>query len=382
MGAFEKKVVPIVGAMGYSIVPYAESQMRIEMFVGVNPPPKSRLADYFASTRGESPKSAIETQNIPWDVSNLLAVDYSNLKSLADATVALFPEFETQYGMGQDVMAGMLGFDAEAGFDKLIAGTVLVSFERIDILTNAIETYMEAADKASEYQEAYPEPGYEESVEAVPEGGPYEEGGSDLEGGPVSNEEIPSSDEQPSLDSAGEESLEPVEEGPPQNPLAHLPFTAAFQIPLEINRDALRSLLDPYMGETTTTRSVYGVEITTSQDGRVAYAFDGDWFYLSGARTVRLAEYMLAAAHGRKETLGSIDSWSRFTTQSRGRLLAFGHQKVDPFYSILKGFILLLGSEFRPLAVELGKLRDYHSVITAVPDGFLITGEIVQGDQR
>ena len=91
---------------------------------------------------------------------------------------------------------------------------------------------------------------------------------------------------------------------------------------------------------------------------------------------------MLDAAHGRKATLGTLDSWSRFTLSSRGRLLGFGHQKLDWVYSLTKGFLLLLGAEYRPLAVEIGKLRDYHSVITAVPDGFLLVGEVLQGDGR
>lgn len=93
-------------------------------------------------------------------------------------------------------------------------------------------------------------------------------------------------------------------------------------------------------------------------------------------------KHMLEAAHGRKQTLASIDSFARFQLQSKGRLLAFGHQKVDAFYSIVKGFVLFLGVEFRPLAQELGKLRDYHSVVTLVPDGINLSGEIVQGDDR
>ena len=148
------------------------------------------------------------------------------------------------------------------------------------------------------------------------------------------------------------------------------------------NRQAAENLLAPYMGDDVATESLYGVEIKKNQEGNLAYAVDGDWMYVSGGRTDRLMKHMLEAAHGRKKTLSSIDSWTRFTVGTKGRLIGFGHQKVDAIYSLVKGVLLLLGSEFRPAAVEVGRLRDYHSIMTAVPDGFMFTGEIVQGDGR
>jgi len=38
-----------------------------------------------------------------------------------------------------------------------------------------------------------------------------------------------------------------------------------------------------------------------------------------------------------------------------------------------------MGSDFRPLATEIGKLRDYHSMGTIVPDGIMLVGEVAQG---
>ena len=160
-----------------------------------------------------------------------------------------------------------------------------------------------------------------------------------------------------------------------------MPVTLAAQIPLETNRSAVMELLEPYLGDPS-SKTLYGVEVTTSADRVFSYAVDGDWFYLSGGRTDRLMRHMLEAAHGRKETLGTIDSFSRFVMSGRGRLIGFGHQKVDPIYSMVKGFLLFLGSDFRPLATELGKLRDYHSLGTVVPDGLLMVGEVAQGDGR
>lgn len=340
MGAVEKKLASLVGPVGYSVVPFEESQFKVEVFSGVNPPPGSELEAFMESARGHNAATSISTANIPWDASNTFAVDYGHTKALVDAMVELFPEAAEQYEMSQDVFAGMLGIDAEAGFNELFSGAAIVSFERIDILANAFESYLE---KSKAMRRAYPK------AEDQELGGPPAEG----------------------------QETEPV-----KSPLSFVPATFAVQVPIEVNRKAILDLLEPQMGAETSKESLFGVDIVTDASGTISYAVDGEWLYLSGGRTDRLMRRMLEASHGRKESLGSLDSWSRFTVGSKGKLLAFGHQKVDAVYSIVKGFILLLGADFRPLAVELGKLRDYHSVVTVRPDGIVIVGEIVQGDGR
>ena len=324
MGEVEQKIASLVGPAGYSVLPSAESQFRLEVFLGVNAPPDSQLAKFMADSDGYSPEQSVDTSNIPWDVSNVFSVDYGNSKALLDSLLALFPEAESQFDMGEDVMLGMLGLDAEAGTDRLVEGSALVNFERVDIFTVGFES-------------------------ALAEFESYD----------------PDSEEEPKK----------------TNPLSFMPVTLAAQIPLETNRSAVMELLEPYLGDPS-SKTLYGVEVTTSADRVFSYAVDGDWFYLSGGRTDRLMRHMLEAAHGRKETLGTIDSFSRFVMSGRGRLIGFGHQKVDPIYSMVKGFLLFLGSDFRPLATELGKLRDYHSLGTVVPDGLLMVGEVAQGDGR
>ena len=333
-----QKLLSLVGPMGYSVVPYTEGQFRVEVFLGVTAPKGSQLQAFLNSGNDQS-VAPIAVANIPWDVSNVFAFDYGASKELLDGVVALFPDFNSQFEMGQDVFLGMLGLDAEAGFDGLLAGPTIVSFERIDVVTNALDAFM---DKSESGYGAEASEGEEEASEGE------------------------------------EEVIAPKK----QNPLGYVPATFAFQIPVAQNRQAAENLLAPYMGDDVATESLYGVEIKKNQEGNLAYAVDGDWMYVSGGRTDRLMKHMLEAAHGRKETLSSIDSWTRFTVGTKGRLIGFGHQKVDAIYSLVKGVLLLLGSEFRPAAVEVGRLRDYHSIMTAVPDGFMFTGEIVQGDGR
>lgn len=322
-----QRLISLVGPIGYSVAAYGEGQYRIEAFVGVDAPEGSELKTFLTSSKSHG-ATPVTVGNIPWDVSNVFALDYGSNKELLDSVLALFPEFSNQIDMGQDVAMGMLGLDAEAGLDRLFTGPVIVSFERIDVITNAIETVM----------------------------------------GVVEDKKFGAGDTE--------------EEGKKENPFGYVPATFAFQVPVANNRGAAERLLAPYMGDDISTEELYGVEIRTSEDGRLAYAIDGDWMYISGGRTDRLMVHMLEAAHGRKETLGSIDSWSRFTVGTRGRLLAFGHQKVDAVYSIVMGLLLFMGSDYRPAAEEVGKLRDYHSVMTAVPDGLMLVGEIVRGDDR
>lgn len=348
----EATLAKLVGPWGYSISPYTQSQVRFDLFMGVNAPAGSKLQQYMKDSALMVGGQA-EVDNIPWDVSNVYGLEYTNVKGLLDAVVALFPEAVDGYSSGQDVFAGMLGLDAEAGFDRLLSGPAIVSFEEIDTLIAGVDSFLYGV----------------------------RQGMTDIT--PPQPEKAPDSDPEMDTQEGSDNKPEVVTEVPKRpGPFTFLPLTFAVNVPSYLNRTAIVNMLQPYMGEEKTTENLYGVDIITSTDGTLSYALDGDWVYLSGGRSERLMKHMLEAAHGRKQTLASIDSFSRFQLQSKGRLLAFGHQKVDAFYSLMKGFVLFLGVEFRPLAQELGKLRDYHSVLTLVPDGVNLSGEIVQGDDR
>lgn len=319
----DPRLVRMIGPMGYSVQSYGESQTRLEAFVGVNPPEDTKLAEFFASTAGKDPELVLNLSNVPWDAANVLALDLTAFKELLDASVDLYPDLNEGYEMGQDVFAGMLGIDAEAGFNKLAEGPVIASFERIDIFLTSIDTYM-----------------------------------------------------------LGRGDDDDDDESPADSALRFFPATVAAKIPSAQNRKALRRLLSGPKDEPTAKKLVYGVEVEQRPEIGLSYAEDGDWLYVSGSNTDRLMRNMLASAKGRKETLSSLQTWTDFQLRLHGRFLAFGHQKVDAVYSIVKGFLLFMGADFRPLAVELGQLRDYHSVMTAVPEGFVMVGEIVKGDGR
>jgi hypothetical protein len=161
-----------------------------------------------------------------------------------------------------------------------------------------------------------------------------------------------------------------------------LPFTVAFQVQDEQARGALLEALSSQLGDHPKITSVYGVDVSGRQDGLLSYALRDDWFYISGGKTQRLLRNLLAAATGHKQSLTSLDSWARFRAGQHGQVLFIAHQKVDALYSAIKAFLLFLGPDFRPLAYELGGLRDCHSAAFAVPDGLLLVGDVLQGDGR
>lgn len=320
-GKLDPQLARMVGPMGYSVQSLGGMQARIEVFVGVRPPEDTSLASFFAATENQDPEMDLNMGNVPWDAANVFALDLTAFKELLDASIALYPEAAREYDTGQDVVAGMLGLDAEAGFNKLLQGPALISFERIDFFLNGVAAFVDKMESESEG-----------------------------EGDPVTSS------------------------------LGVMPVTVAARVPSSHNREALLKMLrgdDP--GAPT---DLYGVEVYERGEGRIQYAQDGEWIYLSGGHTGRLMRNLLAAAKGRKETLSSLPSWTSFQLGRKGRFLGFGHQKLDPIYSIVKGLLLFMGADFRPMATEVGRLRDYHSVMTAVPDGFLMVGEIVYGDGR
>jgi hypothetical protein len=383
----------------------------MEVFMGVNPPKGSDLEALFAETAEAKTEAAMVAGNIPWDVSNAFAMDYQRSKRLFDAVLALSDEAKESMEMVEDVWAGFLGLDAEAGFDRLVDGWVVVSFERLDIFVNALEGFTEAMSTTTEglpaelegtggppsedsavdaeaspeepavapdaNPDAEPVPGESEGVIIIEEVAPASE--PDPELAPEDSDREPAANETDdnNLEPSGEELAPPAAIRPPR-----LPFTVAFQVTDQQARGAMVEALTKQLGEQTETKSVYGVEVLGRQDGLLSYALRDNWFYISGGNTQRLLRNLLAAATGRKPSLTSLDTWAQFRAGQRGEVIAIGHQKVDAFYSIVKGFLLLMGPDFRPMADELGGLRDYHSAVFLVPDGVLCVGDVLQGDKK
>lgn len=405
--AQERRLLKIAGPLGYSLKPSKRSEMRMEAFAGVRPPQGSTLGKLFADSAKARTQSELVASNIPWDASNAFAMDYQRCKALFNAIVALSDEAKESMDLVEDVWAGFLGLDAEAGFDQLVDGWVVVSFERLDIFVNAFEEFAEAMAQPSEIPDSVEDTGgplQEEGDAEVPvEVESTETDAVDEDGEEVVTEttmivtvdepekvEAPAEVEDSTVEDAteGEETLvegdavevELIPAGPAKPP--RFPFTVAFKVGDEQTRSVLLDALAGQLGETPTSGEVYGVEVKGREDGLLSYALRDDWFYVSGGKTQRLLRNLLAAATGNKENLTSLETWSRFKTGQRGQVLAIGHQKVDAFYSVVKGFLLFMGPDFRPLAQELGGLRDSHSAVFLVPDGVLGVGDILQGDGR
>lgn len=407
------KVLSLLGPAGYTLSPYEESQCRMEAFIGVNPPKGSELEKFFQDSKRTDPHAELVADNIPWDVSNAFAVDYRRGKEFVNALLALSPEVKADAEHLEDVWAGFLGLDAAKGFDELIDGWAVLSFERVDMFVGLIEDLAAPATAAPPEvpipdneemggPEGEPDGEYDEQEaprvdsessgfsETQPAGAeqaaePESESESESAGQPgAESAEEPGTEQESEAVYDDEYEMEPEAEATPADPTkpARLPFTVAFRVTDDQARDALVKALEYRLGETSHSKTVHGFEVRGRDDGLLSYALQDSWFYISGGKTQRLLRNLLATASGVKPSLTSMDSWSRFRLGQRGKVLAIGHQKLDGVYSLAKAGLLSLGPDFRPLAYELGKLRDYHSAAFVVPDGFVFVGEILQGDGR
>jgi hypothetical protein len=407
-----RAILKLAGPIGYSVTPMERSQLRTEAFMGLNAPKSSALAQVLADSAQAGTGAPVKgLGNIPWDASNAYAIDYQKAKRLLNAVVALSPEAEESMQMAEDVWAGFLGLDAERGFDHLVEGWALVSFERIDILVNAIEGFFEAWGPKKEYPAQMEEVGGPPSEDApsvveeidlevdVEADGTVEVDVEETvevsESADQSEAVVENQQDEVEVDVDAEENVEvelevdegydpyPYEDVEPRKPsFPRMPFTVAFQVTDPQARGVLQDALQKQLGEESERNELYGVEVASRQDGLLVFAERDDWFYISGGNTQRLLRNLLAAATGRKPGLTSLASWSNFRAGQRGEVVAVGHQKVDGVYSLLKSFLLFMGADFRPLAYELGGLRDYHSAIILVPDGVMAVGEILQGDGK
>ena len=379
----ELRVLELFGPAGYAITPRERSQLSMEMFMGVNAPKGSELEKVMAESAHASTEAAMQAGNIPWDVSNVVAVDYRRAKRLLNALVALSPEAEQSMDTAEDVWAGFLGLDAEAGFDNLVDGWVIVSFERLDIFVNAFEEFFEAiggTDLPSKLEGTGGPPG-----DAIPVTVSEDTTPSEVETSSSAGESTPETEPSPAEQNdpgPGDEPAvtEDVVEPPSAAHTPRIPFTVAFKVTDEVARTALTEALGKQLGEGIRNTSMSGVDVVGREDGLLSYAVRDDWFYISGGKTQRLLRNLLAAATGRKAPLTGLSTWAQFRAGKRGEVLAIGHQKVDALYSMVKGFLLFMGPDFRPLAYELGGLRDYHSAVFLVPDGVLLVSDVLQGD--
>lgn len=123
------------------------------------------------------------------------------------------------------------------------------------------------------------------------------------------------------------------------------------------------------LGANATSRTVEGVRYSLSEDGRCGSASSGTTQFWANGFTERLLPRVYSAYLGQGPVLSGSASYQRFMASREGELLAYQHAKVDREFSLLKALLLYLGSDFRPEAEILGRLRDAHTSLEVVAGG-------------
>ncbi|MGE0495921.1 MAG: hypothetical protein AB7S38_42340 [Vulcanimicrobiota bacterium] len=159
------------------------------------------------------------------------------------------------------------------------------------------------------------------------------------------------------------------------------PVTLAARFPSTEARAAALDRLSGFFEDEPETYPLAGVTVHRSLGQDLAFCEAGENVLFSAGGTYRLLEQMLLASSGKKAPVASLDSFKAFQASAQGTQLLVSHQKVDWIYSVLKGVVLLLGAEFRPEAVELGRFRDHYMDISIEPTGLRVRSNIYATEQ-
>ncbi|MCA9790739.1 MAG: hypothetical protein KC910_03060 [Candidatus Eremiobacteraeota bacterium] len=159
------------------------------------------------------------------------------------------------------------------------------------------------------------------------------------------------------------------------------PVTLAARVPSGEARAAALDRLSGFFEDEPETYPLAGVTVNRSIGQDLAFCQAGENVFFSGGGTYRLLEQMLLTSSGKKTPVTGLDSFKAFQASASGTQLLLSHQKVDWIYSLIKGVALLLGSEFRPEAVELGRFRDHYMDLSIEPAGLRLRSNIYATEQ-
>jgi hypothetical protein len=125
------------------------------------------------------------------------------------------------------------------------------------------------------------------------------------------------------------------------------------------------------LGTGALRKKVENVQYTLSEDGRCAWAASNTTQFWANGYTERQLPRVFSAYQSTLNPahLAATPSYQQFVQGRQGELLLFLHTKVDREYSLIKGFLLYLGADFRPEAEILGQLRDMYTAIELLPGG-------------
>lgn len=106
-------------------------------------------------------------------------------------------------------------------------------------------------------------------------------------------------------------------------------------------------------------------KIYVAADESRAYVLIGSLLYFEmGGKVPRKLEKTIDSLVDNRRSLAYQKSFSRFEKKITGTVVLIRHDKVDWLFSMLKGVVLLAGSDFRDWAVTIGELQDSWSALS------------------
>ncbi|MBS2038100.1 hypothetical protein JST97_24150 [bacterium] len=151
--------------------------------------------------------------------------------------------------------------------------------------------------------------------------------------------------------------------------LSKVPVVAVLEVANPELAGRVQTRLKQRLGASPTTRQVEGVTYSLSEDGRCGWTSSNTTQFWANGYTERLLPRIYKAYTGQGRRLAEVPSYQLFQQGRQGELLLYCHHMIDRDYAFVKGFLLCLGSDFRPEAEILGHLRDSHISLEVVPSG-------------
>ena len=147
-----------------------------------------------------------------------------------------------------------------------------------------------------------------------------------------------------------------------------VPMVAVLEVANADLAGRIQTRLKERLGAGAQSRKVEGVSYTQSEDGRCGWTSSNTTQFWSNGYTERLLPRIVKAYAGGR-SLAEVPSYQAFQQDRQGEQFFYGHYMVDREYSLIKGLLLMLGSDFRPEAELFGHLRDAHVRMEVVPGG-------------
>lgn len=325
---------------GAILASYAsKDRVLTDTFLAMEAPQGTPLAAFL---EGRADNRLALASEIPWSVSYVDVARVDQLWRAANDLSELHPLLKAGLGVVRQGTQSALGLSLEDDLLPATTGEVAVNLELVDVFSAGALEYL---DRRSAPR-------------------PDEEGGD------------------------AEEATGPFGDGLPAPPdptdmtrLKNVPVTFVVTLRPGAARKRVLARLDERLGPDAVRLPFAGGEIRQRKDRALAYTLRGDHLVVSVGPTLRLMKQMVQGMDGRTPALADLDSYREFRSGLQGRLLLFRHTKTDALYSMLKGALLLLGSEFRPEADHAGLWRDAYAAATVEPGGIRLRGAVFATQQ-